>query len=95
MAIVLGVPFIFVCRDEIRDLIRRITSISPKTGIKVAPRPPQEVPSTSVAGPAITSVDLSRQLAANVDPYVLDQRINGICAELTAAASDQDIERSF
>jgi hypothetical protein len=29
----------------------------------------------------MASVDMSRQLAANVDPYVLDQRINVICAE--------------
>jgi hypothetical protein len=33
------------------------------------------------AAPSLSSPDFARQVAANVDPYVLDQRINAICAE--------------
>lgn len=80
IALGLGLPLIFVCQKEIRDFIKRITSISPRTGIKAVPQPPQ-VLSTNPAGPALASADFSRQVAANVDPYVLDQRINAICAE--------------
>ena len=80
IALGLGLTLIVVCRKELRDLVRRTTSISPRRGIKAVPQPPQ-VLSTSPALPALASADLSRQVAANVDLYVLDQRINGICAE--------------
>lgn len=80
MALGLGLPLIVVCRKEVRDLVKRIISISPKSGITVTPQPTQVLP-TNPAGPALASADLSRRVAANVDPYVLDQRINGICAE--------------
>jgi hypothetical protein len=80
IALGLGLPLIIVCRRELRDFVRRTISISPRTGIKAAPQLPQVMP-TSPAAPALASADLSRQLAANVDPSVLDQRINGICAD--------------
>lgn len=80
IALGLGLTVIFVCRRELRDLVKRIISISPRSGIKAVPQPPQ-VSYTSPALPALASVDLSRQVAANVDPYVLDQRVNVICAE--------------
>jgi hypothetical protein len=80
IALGLGFPLIVICRRELRDFIRRTISISPRSGIKAAPQPTQ-VMSTNATSPALASADLSRQVAANVDPYVLDQRINGICAE--------------
>jgi hypothetical protein len=80
IALGLGLPLIVFCRYELRNLVGRIISISPKGGIKAAPQPPQVIP-TNPAGSALASVDLSRQVASDVDPFVLDQRINGICAE--------------
>jgi hypothetical protein len=81
IALGLGLTLIVVCRKEFRDLVKRTISISPRSGIKAAAPQPSQVISTNPAAPALASIDLSRQVAANVDPYVLDQRINGICAE--------------
>src|SRR5260370_25811531 len=82
LGIVLGPILIFTCKKEIRALIDRIISISPTSGITASPPPaPQPVPTNPTAAPSLSSPDFGRQVAANVDPYVLDQHINAISAE--------------
>lgn len=71
---------IVISRHEVRDFIKRMYWISPK-GVKATRQNPQIVSSSTGSGPTLASPDFTRQLSATVDPYVLDQRVNTICAE--------------
>jgi hypothetical protein len=81
--VVLGVVLVPLFRKQIRALIDRTISISASVGgiTASAPPAPQPVLTNPTAAPSLSSPDFARQVAANVDPYVLDQRINAICAE--------------
>jgi hypothetical protein len=81
VALVLGVIGIVVFREELRGLIRRVTSFSvSKAGLNATSPQPQALPQNPSIS-AIGSSDFARRAAADVEPLVLDQRITGICAE--------------
>jgi hypothetical protein len=77
VAIVVALFFIVLCRAELRDFIKRIYAISPTRGLKATQQRQQTIQIVS----AHTGSDFTRDLAAIVDPYILDQRINSIYAE--------------
>lgn len=78
---VVAIVAIIVCREEVRDFIKRIYRISPTGGVTAARQNPQIVASNTGSGAAGASPDFVRQISATVDPYVLDQRANAIYAE--------------
>lgn len=78
--VIVTIVAIVLCRDEVRDFIRRMYLISPTGGVKATRQTPQIV-SSNTGSQAGASMDFMRQLSAIVDPYVLDQRVNTIYAE--------------
>jgi len=78
--VIVAIVAIVISRHEVRDFIKRTYWISTK-GVKATRQNPQIVSSNTGSGPALASPDFTRQLSATVDLYVLDQRVNAICAE--------------
>jgi hypothetical protein len=77
---IVAIVAIAICRNEVRDFIRRTYWISP-TAVKATRQNPQIASSSTHSVPAISSPDFGVQLSATVDPYVLAQRVNTIYAD--------------
>ena len=81
VVLVLGGIALVLFRKELRDWIRRLTSVSVSGSGFNATSPQPQALSPNLITSAIGSSDFARKAAADVEPLVLDQRITGICAE--------------
>jgi hypothetical protein len=78
--LVVSVISIWIFREALRDLIKRIYSIGTK-GVRAKPSENQQL-AVTVEQNSGASVELTNELSSQVDPSLLDLRANSIYAEL-------------
>ena len=71
---------LWIFRDALKDLIKRVYSIGTK-GVRLKPLENQQL-AVTVGSDSGASIELTNELSSQVDPSLLDLRANSIYAEL-------------